>query len=322
MSKIIIGIHGLGNKPPKKLLEKWWKSAMLEGLNHVNMPHPFIKFEMIYWADLLYPRPKDQNITDTESPLFIDEPYSEAKNWTEKEINSKRIKIQKFIEEQLEKLLLNEDGTLNFSIVTDKIIQHYFRDLDIYYSSECINNSSVLIREAIRDRLSKALKKHAGKQIFLIAHSMGSIVAYDVLCSEPDKIKVDTLATIGSPLGLPIIKTKLVSETADQTKLAVPENVRNNWYNFSDLEDKVAINFDLADDYFPNKNKVKIKDFQVSNNYETNELRNPHKSFGYLRAPELANQIDQFVVGGRSGISIWLGRMFNKLYLKLFKPKK
>jgi len=31
-SKIIIGIHGLGNKPPKTILEKWWRQAIEDGL--------------------------------------------------------------------------------------------------------------------------------------------------------------------------------------------------------------------------------------------------------------------------------------------------
>ena len=31
MAKVIIAIHGLANKPPKKLLENWWKKAINEG---------------------------------------------------------------------------------------------------------------------------------------------------------------------------------------------------------------------------------------------------------------------------------------------------
>jgi len=32
MANIIIGIHGLGNKPSRHFLEYWWKLAMEEGL--------------------------------------------------------------------------------------------------------------------------------------------------------------------------------------------------------------------------------------------------------------------------------------------------
>ena len=67
MACVIIGIHGLGNKPPKKQLEHWWKLAMMEGLKthgfHTKLPN----FELVYWADILNERPlseseKDKNI--------------------------------------------------------------------------------------------------------------------------------------------------------------------------------------------------------------------------------------------------------------------
>ncbi len=30
MSYVIVGIHGLANKPPAKVLEKWWRQAILD----------------------------------------------------------------------------------------------------------------------------------------------------------------------------------------------------------------------------------------------------------------------------------------------------
>lgn len=32
MANVIIGVHGLANKPPKAQLEKAWHAALLEGL--------------------------------------------------------------------------------------------------------------------------------------------------------------------------------------------------------------------------------------------------------------------------------------------------
>ncbi len=57
MAKVIIAIHGLGNKPPKEQLQEWGKMAIEEGLKnsgqHVHLP----EFELIYWAGLVYERP-------------------------------------------------------------------------------------------------------------------------------------------------------------------------------------------------------------------------------------------------------------------------
>lgn len=33
MAGVIIGIHGLANKPEKSLLSTWWESALREGLS-------------------------------------------------------------------------------------------------------------------------------------------------------------------------------------------------------------------------------------------------------------------------------------------------
>jgi hypothetical protein len=36
MAKIIIGIHGLWNKPPKKNLNAWWKASIFEGIKRIK----------------------------------------------------------------------------------------------------------------------------------------------------------------------------------------------------------------------------------------------------------------------------------------------
>ena len=61
------------------------------------------------------------------------------------------------------------------------------------------------------------------------------------------------------------------------------------------LEDKVALNYNLGDDYRANKKGVKPVDMQVVNDYEINGKRNPHKSYGYLRVPEMAETIHHFL---------------------------
>ena len=94
----------------------------------------------------------------------------------------------------------------------------------------------------------------------LIAHSMGSIIAYDVLTQNESDIEIDTLVTIGSPLGIPVIMKKIMAEQKieldESGKLRTPDNICNKWYNFSDLDDKVALSYDLADDYGSNINQV------------------------------------------------------------------
>ncbi|MCX6407713.1 MAG: hypothetical protein NTV28_12410 [Propionibacteriales bacterium] len=56
-------------------------------------------------------------------------------------------------------------------------------------------------RTAIRNRLIAVLKDE--EEVVIVAHSLGSIVAIDLMNHLPDRIHVSRLVTLGSPLGLP-----------------------------------------------------------------------------------------------------------------------
>ena len=90
-------------------------------------------------------------------------------------------------------------------------------------------------------------------------------------------------------------------------KVRTPQNVLRNWYNFSDLEDKVAIDYSLSGDYEENSKHIKVIDKVVYNNYEYNGHRNTHKSYGYLRTPELAEVINDFLIRDKRILVTWYG---------------
>src|SRR5690606_5647303 len=111
------------------------------------------------------------------------------------------------------RLLLNDDMTLNYEHIADSLIHYYFKDLEEYYSSpaEGVVEGKPSFRMLVRERLASTLRKHQKDRILLIAHSMGSIIAFDVLDLNPD-LKVETFVTIGSPLGLPVVMARIASE--------------------------------------------------------------------------------------------------------------
>jgi len=302
MAKIIIGIHGLGNKPTPKLLQEWWIQSIKEGLNKTNgLIYEKIPFKLVYWADILHPNPEDPEIKDENDPLYLSEPYNSSqpnqKNKPEPEKLS--LKILKYIGEQLDNIFLKEDMTLNFNNVTDKIIHNYFKDLEVYYSDNSMDqhDPTCLARDAIRKKLFDVLKIHKNDDVLLIGHSMGSIIAYDVLVNHTNDCKVKTFITVGSPLGIPIIVSRIFEE---QKSLSVPKNI-SKWYNHSDAEDLVAMDHTLKDDFPENENNIKVEDMLVYNDYVINDKRNPHKVYGYLRTPEMAQIITDFLKVERSG---------------------
>ena len=117
--KIIIGVHGLGNKPSKPLLEKWWRFSIEEGLTNIGSGSIYIPFEIVYWADVLHPQPLNQEIKETDNPLYLDEPYVKGLGKVNTEENSLRIKLLSYLESQIDKIFLNDDLTINFKNVTD-----------------------------------------------------------------------------------------------------------------------------------------------------------------------------------------------------------
>jgi len=300
MAKVIIGIHGLGNKPAKETLEKWWKEAMTEGLDRLGQEYRFPKFELIYWADVLHENPMDETITDVDHPLYLEEKYVPTQSEYEKKNQPIRKKILDWFDEAADKIFLNDDMTVNYSYISNKIIHNYFKDLEAYYTNEKIvrNNEEYFAREKIRSRVAEILKKHKRDNIFLVAHSMGSIIAYDILTFNLSDLKINTFATFGSPLGIPFVRSRIALEkksVQNDTKLRTPQGVFKNWYNFSDLEDDIAINYSLKNDFAENEAGIKAIDFIVTNDYRINNKSNPHKSFGYLRTPEFSAILLDFI---------------------------
>ena len=301
MGRYILGIHGLRNKPPEKLLNSWWQLALREGLERIGRPRTKIPFELLYWADKLYPEPLDPKITDPDNKQYLDEPYQ----WNvsaEKEVRSNRLdQLRRYLEKQLHQIFLNPDLSMNYEKITDSLFQHFFTDLDKYFSTDEPKDSNGLsIRTRIQQSFLEVLDRHTDDRVLLIAHSMGSIIAYDVMINYPERCsQIDMLVTIGSPLGLSVIVGKLAQGISPRERLAdrlrTPSILKGRWINYSDPEDKIAFDQVLADDYEANDKGVTVEDIMVFNDYLNQEDRNPHKSYGYLRCPEMARTIDDIL---------------------------
>lgn len=297
MAKVIIGIHGLGNKPPKELLEKWWKDSIIEGFTKLKLPVPDFKFELVYWADIVYKYPENPNITNKKDPYYLAEPYEPAqeKELYENTNHNWRKKILKFIEKELEKVFLNEDLSLNYAEVSDAIMYKYFMELEMYYGA---TKNQIALKQKTRNRLLSIIEKHKYDEIMILSHSMGTIIAYDVLQFELKNQNIHTFVTMGSPLGLPFIRAKIAKElrTANNDlKIRTPECVSSSWLNFADLEDKIALNFDLNNDFSSNSHGIQVIDYEIYNDYSINGDRNPHKIYGYLRSKEFTEQLHLFL---------------------------
>ncbi|MCF7857902.1 MAG: GPI inositol-deacylase [Candidatus Cloacimonetes bacterium] len=314
MKKIIIGIHGLKNKPAKQISEKWWKSSILDGLQRYGSEIQDFQFELVYWADLEYENPLDPKITDPDDPLYIENPYVPSSYISNPEA-TKDIKKKLFnkIENGLDKLFLKNSNIGGIEKIVDTTLKHMFMDLDAYYNGHCKVKKDLVARSAFRKRLADILKKHRNKQILLIGHSMGSIIAYDTLTQDIPKFKIDTFITIGSPLGFSLIIKKILleqnKEINPEAKADTPDNIISDWFNFADLDDKITMNYNLANDFLFSKRKVKPVDIIINNHYEYKGEKNPHKAYGYMQNEKFAEVIEMFLKKKTSYFSKFLEKI-------------
>ena len=143
-------------------------------------------------------------------------------------------------------------------------------------------------RERIRQRLVAELQAAAGQPVTLVAHSQGSIVAYEVLSAlaaeaGAQKPQVEALVTIGSPLGIAEVQDWLEPDTR-----AVPPGLPR-WHNFADPLDPVAMDKRLASDFRP---AGKIQDELIVNSHSRRvEGFNPHSAVGYLAHPAVRRAV-------------------------------
>lgn len=76
----------------------------------------------------------------------------------------------------------------------------------------------------------------------VVAHSLGSVVAYETLCARPD-FPVRTLITLGSPLGTPALLSRFVPPVR-LGSAQWPAGLER-WFNIADAADIVALRKEL-----------------------------------------------------------------------------
>ncbi|MGV4983645.1 hypothetical protein ACVB8X_18225 [Streptomyces sp. NRAIS4] len=99
------------------------------------------------------------------------------------------------------------------------------------------------VRQAARDRLAARITPRTR---VVVAHSLGSVVAYETLC-DPERNRdwdVRMLVTLGSPLGMRALVLDRLDPAPRERRAAWPKPLRA-WTNIADATDIVAVARDL-----------------------------------------------------------------------------
>lgn len=310
MSKVIVGIHGLANKPPRAQLTEFWQTSIAEGLQkNCGIAQPSFDLRMVYWADLLYKQQQHDDALFHFDKLYNGEPYTAGNGRPEtyQEGFIDRFRSGAFgLAGSAIDFAKREFGVDNLA---DWVLDKTLKDLAFYYDDDRViadrsepkqtDQASKVLRADLQDTLLPL----EGNEIMLIAHSMGTIIAYDVLRDigqDHPTFKVAHFVTIGSPLGLPHVKGKIIEQRSydgeEHQRVRTPSVVKDRWVNYADRRDPVALDTHLRDDYGPNASDIRVEDDLVANGYEgLTGKANHHKSYGYLRTPELSKHIAAFL---------------------------
>ncbi|MEV4894948.1 serine protease [Nonomuraea sp. NPDC055795] len=146
------------------------------------------------------------------------------------------------------------------------LIAAVFRDVAAY-----LDDSSV--RQAVLAGVERTLPSSG--QVVLVAHSLGTVVAMDLLTRLPAALEVPLLVTLGSPLGLDAVQGRLLSGGPHRPDRA------GQWLNVWSQADPVSIGCPLEDDWKG----------QVDERAVDNPLQRSHDVAEYLSHPHVARAL-------------------------------
>ncbi|MEU3214738.1 serine peptidase [Streptomyces sp. NPDC006971] len=237
MTHAIVGVHGIGNfrrgRQPceaARILGTEWHTRLASALRSAGAGAPAPEISMAYYADLLRPtgRQGGGDGLDDLDPHEIEF----ARQWLDAfdlpagtAAGRSTVPVRQAVETLAQMRLLGPPATRWFVALFCREVHAYLKD----------PNSPA--RAAIRARVTDALETTGARVV--IAHSLGSVVAYEALWDRPD-LEVDLLVTLGSPLALPHAVLPRLWPAPVNGRGARPPGVAR-WVNLADPGDIVAV---------------------------------------------------------------------------------
>ena len=298
-SHLIIGVHGLDNKVSKRQLSRWWKAAIAEGLSNAGHPFVSIRFELFYWAKHTHSRPLDPGEKREGHPLYLSRPYTPAgvEPGAPPSAESRPSLLGWLFRRTIDRVLTHRKTRDEPGEENRLMLEQTFPDLDLYFSNKRVFSYRHGLKDLLHGELEKLLRKYAKSRILLVGHSMGSIIAYEVL--QTTTAKVEALATLGSPLGFPGVKKRLAKSLnlrlTDIPLMPTPDTISSSWINISDPHDIIAYFSPLSDHYCPSHRGVIVEDHTTSNDYVQNGTTIHHNVYGYLRSRPMSTFLLKFL---------------------------
>lgn len=311
MKKRLFLVHGRNFKPDEPQLDAIWTEALRHGIEADHGPEKAKTFDevdkkLVYYGELsnAFLRSEGQDY-DAEADLADRQKALAAlKAYDRDDLEGERAKaIYKDLPKNtalLEALADAVAGPAAFLGLGRRLIPLVAPDLGHYWNLDSAFGSDV--RWTLTEPLAEALRND--EDVLLLAHSLGSMMSYDVLWKfshygEYKAIrhkKISVWITLGCPLGNGTVKKNLKGARADRQR-RYPHNIQR-WINVAAEDDYISHDETVADDYrrMLRWNLIEsIEDHRVYNLAVRFDRSNPHHSGGYLIHPVVSAAVAEWL---------------------------
>ena len=301
MPRSILLVHGRSYKPPKKELQELWIEALRFGIER-DRPEKLQAFteatiEFAYYGDI--------------SNAYLSEVFDEEVPEDMEDRKASLVKLKTYAKSQFTKGTYRSlpgynpwmeaaadlfAGALHLVRLSDDIIEHVAPDIREYWGSYRFGSD---VRQVFTNAIINAMKRDG--EICVLAHSLGSMIAYDVFWklshySEYRGLgwnrKVSLWITLGSPLADETVKARLKGASCSQID-RYPRNIVH-WLNIAAEDDYISHDQKVAGDFRAMKRRGyvgSITDKRIYNLAVRDGKSNPHHGVGYLIHPTTIDAI-------------------------------
>jgi hypothetical protein len=295
---LVIYVPGIKPKPPSGEHRAALWRCLLEGVRRADSrtaadlaQHPGC-FSLVSWAHVFYDTQRDLALDMPGIERILAIPRPEARDLSEAGSWRRRLKRSLY--------LLCDAFPPLFDLVGDPNMRATLRDTRRYFRDD--GGMAVKVRQMVADALLEAWR--TDRRVLLFGHSLGSVIAFDVLWELSHRFsvpgKVDLFLTIGSPLGLSFVRRQLLGGR-ETGRRRYPTNVRR-WVNLAAVGEMTALERSFSSVWSEMRDLGLVE--QISDRLDLQtyfrgpEGLNVHKCYGYMVNPVVGSTIAQWWKGG------------------------
>ncbi len=235
MTAEVVGVHGIGNRQPGRtpgeaaaILGGRWTPALRRGLGVGSQGDAVVAYYAHQLAGETAQGVGDPaQLTEPEQQLLLD--WAAALGAPTEVAQGRLTQPARVAADWIARRFGLDHAYVRLLVTT------FCREVCTYLTDP---DRRAAVRDTVADTITTARPR------VLLAHSLGSVVAYETLWARPD-LPVELLVTLGSPLGMPDVVFDRLQPGPTQGRGRRPPGVRR-WINIADPGDIIAVPRGLA----------------------------------------------------------------------------